>query len=297
MTLRSLSIALPLAVLACSNPPDAPAPNEPLVDAERAALVEEAGAPLFDGLGEHTHPITTDHPGAQRYFDQGLAISFAFNHAEAIRSFQAAQRLDPECAMCFWGEALAHRPQHQRHQQREGGDVGRRAGAAVRRGCSGPIELSRTVRHGSGEGPTSTRSPTALRRGGSRGSLASHSTAPMPTPWREVAASHFLDDGDVQALYRRGADGHDALETTGLDGSRESQAGDRRRCSRRSGERARVAPRLHPGALHLYIHAVEASKTPERGEPAADRLAAAGAGLRGIIVHMPSHIYLARRPL
>jgi hypothetical protein len=57
-----------------------------------------------------TWAITTSDPDAQRYFDQGLVIDFAFNHAESARSFRAAQALDPECAMCFWGEALALGP-------------------------------------------------------------------------------------------------------------------------------------------------------------------------------------------
>ena len=73
-------------------------------------LAARAGAPLFDGMGHHHHPITTSDPDAQRYFDQGLVIDFAFNHAESARSFRAAQRLDAECAMCYWGEALALGP-------------------------------------------------------------------------------------------------------------------------------------------------------------------------------------------
>src|SRR5690606_3852971 len=75
-----------------------------------ADLVARAGAPLFDGMGDYHRPITTRDRGAQRYFDQGMVLAFGFNHAEAIRSFRAAQRLDPDCAMCFWGEALATGP-------------------------------------------------------------------------------------------------------------------------------------------------------------------------------------------
>jgi hypothetical protein len=76
----------------------------------RQELVARAGAPLFDGMGSYHRPITTRDPGAQRYFDQGMVLAFGFNHAEAIRSFRAAQRLDDQCAMCFWGEALATGP-------------------------------------------------------------------------------------------------------------------------------------------------------------------------------------------
>ena len=78
--------------------------------AEVLALAERAGAPLFDGMGDYEMPITTEEQDAQRYFNQGMVLAFAFNHAESIRSFRAAQTLDPTCAMCFWGEALATGP-------------------------------------------------------------------------------------------------------------------------------------------------------------------------------------------
>src|SRR6266576_6275369 len=67
-------------------------------------------APLYDNLGNYHYAITTRSPDAQRYFDQGLTLSYAFNHAEAIRAFQQATTLDPTCAMCFWGIAFALGP-------------------------------------------------------------------------------------------------------------------------------------------------------------------------------------------
>ncbi|MFO1513878.1 MAG: hypothetical protein U1F83_13335 [Verrucomicrobiota bacterium] len=70
----------------------------------------EKTAPLFDGLGKHQHPITTKSKIAQRYFDQGLTLCFAFNHTEAIRSFRAALKADPDCAMAYWGIAYASGP-------------------------------------------------------------------------------------------------------------------------------------------------------------------------------------------
>src|SRR5687768_871135 len=66
--------------------------------------------PLYTDLGAHTYPVTTTSSRAQAYFDQGLRLYYAFNHAEAIRAFREAQRLDPKCAMCWWGEALAWGP-------------------------------------------------------------------------------------------------------------------------------------------------------------------------------------------
>lgn len=71
---------------------------------------QETGVPFFAGMGEHRHAISTNHPGAQRYFNQGLVLNFAYNHAESVRAFQAAQKLDDRCAMCYWGEALALGP-------------------------------------------------------------------------------------------------------------------------------------------------------------------------------------------
>ena len=79
----------------------------PETDAE---LAKRAAAPLFTGMGEFHRVIDTKDAGAQRYFDQGMVLAFGFNHAESIRSFRAAQHLDPSCAMCFWGEALATGP-------------------------------------------------------------------------------------------------------------------------------------------------------------------------------------------
>jgi hypothetical protein len=79
-----------------------------------AAIVAQAQSPagirLYDGLGKVHFPITTSSPEAQRYFDQGMGFAYGFNHAAAIASFREAQRLDPNCAMCFWGESLAYGP-------------------------------------------------------------------------------------------------------------------------------------------------------------------------------------------
>ncbi len=66
--------------------------------------------PLYDNLGNHHHAVTTRVPSAQQYFDQGLRLVFGFNHGEAIRAFNEGVRLDPSCAMCYWGAALAYGP-------------------------------------------------------------------------------------------------------------------------------------------------------------------------------------------
>ena len=101
-----------LMLTGCSSPETkAPrAKTEANLQSPDLALAERAGAPLFEGMGGYEMPITTQDPDAQRYFNQGMVLAFAFNHAESIRSFRAAQTLDPTCAMCFWGEALATGP-------------------------------------------------------------------------------------------------------------------------------------------------------------------------------------------
>src|SRR3984957_8749572 len=82
----------------------------PPVPPMREQKGDQPGAPLFDGYGDHHHPITTSNPKTQAYFDQGVRMLFAFNHPEAIRSFREGARLDPDCAMCWWGVAFALGP-------------------------------------------------------------------------------------------------------------------------------------------------------------------------------------------
>lgn len=71
---------------------------------------DKTSVKLLDNLGGYHHAITTQSPAAQRYFDQGMVMSFAFNHSESVRAFRAAQQMDEHCAMCYWGEALALGP-------------------------------------------------------------------------------------------------------------------------------------------------------------------------------------------
>ncbi|TIT27728.1 MAG: hypothetical protein E5W78_18045, partial [Mesorhizobium sp.] len=112
-----LSFRLPL--LACASVAAllaAPAANAhdsglPHRQAKAAAVAEDStSVPLFENLGSHSYLVTTANPLTQAYFDQGLRWAWAFNHSEAQRAFRAAQKLDPTCAMCFWGEAYVLGP-------------------------------------------------------------------------------------------------------------------------------------------------------------------------------------------
>ena len=96
-----------LFIVACT-PKKIPSNSDLTIDFKHWA--DKTGVPLLTDLGGHHHAVTTHHPIAQRYFDQGLVMSFAFNHSESVRSFRVAQILDGNCTMCYWGEALALGP-------------------------------------------------------------------------------------------------------------------------------------------------------------------------------------------
>src|SRR6185312_8493452 len=85
-------------------------PNAEMQASAPNAAFANIDPPLWDGLGALSYKITTATPAAQSYFDQGLRLAYAFNHAEAQRAFRKAEKLDPHCAMCFWGEALVLGP-------------------------------------------------------------------------------------------------------------------------------------------------------------------------------------------
>ncbi len=81
-----------------------------LLPAVLATTPQPDSVPLYTDLGAHHMPISTQVPAAQRYFDQGMRLVYGFNHAEAVRAFTEAARLDPDCAICHWGSALAYGP-------------------------------------------------------------------------------------------------------------------------------------------------------------------------------------------
>src|SRR5579871_73837 len=124
-TFASLMILAMLGLAACSKPASNAGANAAGMDMSApmnmkmtmipmpsvyAGEADKPGAPVFKGLGDHKHPISTKNAQTQMLFDQGVNLMFGFNHAEAIRSFREAARLDPDCAMCWWGVAFALGP-------------------------------------------------------------------------------------------------------------------------------------------------------------------------------------------
>ena len=244
------------------------------------ALSSRAGAPLFAGLGNFHHPITTTEAGAQRYFDQGMILAFAFNHAESIRSFRAAQKLDPECAMCYWGEALATGPNINVTSDGQVimSDDDRITAfavlqeAVVRTGKVSDIERAyiEALEQRYDGNPESDRQPLDLAYAEAMGKVA----------------KQYPYDLDAGALYA------EALMNTMPWNYWEENGNPKPETETviRQLERVLLSKPDHPLALHLYIHAIEASSQPGRAEKAADTLATLVPGA-GHLVHMPAHIY------
>jgi len=235
----------------------------------------EGGRPvLYNTLGTYSYRITTSSAEAQRWFDQGLRLVYAFNHLEAQRAFREAARLDPACAMCFWGIAIT---EGSNYNAPTDADREKKAFAAAQ-------EASRLS---SGARPPERAMIQALAKRHSTDPAAKRETLDRAyaDAMRE-AARQFPDDLEASTFF---ADSMMNLRPWNLwtpegapqPGTEEIVA---------TLERVIAKNPNHPGALHLYIHAVEASREPGRAEAAADRLRPLMPGA-GHLVHMPAHIY------
>jgi tetratricopeptide (TPR) repeat protein len=236
----------------------------------------QAQAPLLNNLGQHHHPISTDSALAQRYFDQGLILAYGFNHAEAVRSFQQAATLDPNCAICYWGLAYVVGPNINAAMEDE-------AVPTAYEAIQQAIALSQA--HGSDREKAYIQ---ALAKRYSPEPMEDRAALDIAyAKAMNQVAEQYPDDLDAATLYAEAlmdtmpwdywtTSGEPKPETQQLLSVLESVL--------------RNDPN-HPGANHLYIHAVEASPHPEWGEMAADRLRSLVPGA-GHLVHMPAHIYI-----
>jgi tetratricopeptide (TPR) repeat protein len=243
-------------------------------------LTEKAGAPLLNGLGKHSHKISSSVDGVQRYFDQGLIMAFAFNHAESIRSFKAAQRLDPSCAMCFWGEALALGPNINVNSDGKVIMAPQNRVAAFK-AVNTAIALSKS----SSPKEQAYISALATRYDGNTNT----DREPLDIAYAnamEALSQKYPEDNDAASLFAEALMNTMPWNYWAEDGNPKPDT-------------VKVIDSLelvleknpnHPLAIHLYIHAVEASSDPARAEEPADRLANLVPGA-GHLVHMPAHIY------
>ncbi len=236
----------------------------------------EPAIPLLNTLGSHSHQITTRSPEAQRYFDQGLRFLFGFNHGSAIRSFQEAARLDPECAMAHWGIALASGPHINFPAVPPPAAELAWAELQLARQHAAqatPVEqaLIEALSHRYANPQPADRTPLDL----------AYADA-MRAVWKK-----FPKDADVGAFFAEAM--MDLRPWDQWTPAGEPQPGTEEILATLDAV-LKLNPN-HPFANHLYIHAVEASHQPERALAAADRLLKLQPGLAHN-VHMPSHIYI-----
>lgn len=245
---------------------------------EDPAPAGEAPPTFLEGLGPHRRPVTSSSVEAQRYFDQGLNLLYAFNHDEAIRSFRAAAAIDPRCPMAWWGVALAlgphiNNPIMSAENSSQAWEALQKARESAARGNEVERDLIAALEKRYANPPPEDRR-----------SLDEAYAAAMRT-----LARKYADDADVGALFAESLMDLRPWDLWTAEG--DPQPGTEEVVAVLEGVLAR-SPR-HPLGLHLMIHAVEASRHPEKADAAADRLRDLAPGL-GHLVHMPSHIDVRR---
>ena len=245
--------------------------------ADHPPAKENAPAVLMDGLGKLQHSVSTKNAEAQKFFDQGLRLIYAFNHDEALRAFRKAAELDPGLAMAYWGMALAVGPNYNVDAMEV------QLKAPARRHCQGPEVgqsgvwnlnkdyVAALATRYAADPKTADKKKLALAYKEAMGELA----------------KKYPDDLDAATLYAESAMNlrpwdlwtHDGKPAEGTAHILAVLEGVLRRNPN------------HMGACHYYIHAIEASPYPERALGVADRLGGL-APAAGHLVHMPSHIYI-----
>jgi tetratricopeptide (TPR) repeat protein len=247
-----------------------------MVAAQDHAMGAAKPVTMMTGLGDLHHPVSTKNTTAQGFFDQGLRLIYAFNHDEAARSFHKAAELDPKLAMAYWGIAEAVGPNYNDPASE---DRFKQAHEAIQKA----VDLSGNASEAE-RGYISAmakRFPADLKAADHRRAAEEYRDA-----MREVVKDH-PDDLDATTLF---AESGMVLHPWGLwhkDGTPE--AGTEEIVA--TLESVIKRDPNHLGALHYYIHAVEASNSPERALAGANRLAAL-APSAGHIVHMPAHVYI-----
>lgn len=270
-----LGLCLSFVIVACDQAAPPQDTQTSSVAVETSPTGDEPLAPLLDGLGDHHFEITTDSTKAQRYFDQGLILAYGFNHAEAVRAFREAARLDPTCGICYWGVALALGPNINAPMAPEAVPE---ASAALQQAIAlAPHESAREQAYIGALRARYTDDPTAAR--GPLDEAYAHAMAEV--------ARQFPSDPDAQTLYAEALMDLSPWDYYEDDGSPREATVE----IVSTLERVLAEHPNHPGAIHFYIHAVEPSSTPARAEAAANRLVSLITGT-GHLVHMPSHIYM-----
>lgn len=230
---------------------------------------------LEEGLGRVDHPVTTKNPEAQKFFNQGLAYLYAFNHDEGVASFKRAAELDPDMAMAYWGASLGLGANYN-----DPGNTDRFAQAYV--------YLQKALEHASKVSEAEKAYINALAKRYSKDPAADK--AKLASEYKAAMAElvrQYPDDLDAATLYAESMMNLRPWQLWSLDGK--PAEGTLEIVAVLEGVLRRNPS--HTGANHYYIHAIEASPNPDRGLAAAMRLGGLAPNA-GHLVHMPSHIYL-----
>lgn len=233
-------------------------------------------APLLDGYDVIHYPITTKDTLVQRYFNQGLALAYAFNHAEAARSFYYATKLDPKCAMAYWGYAYVLGPNYNAGMEP---DNYQRAYEA--------IQTAKTLSDTATTKEKEVIEAMSLRYSAeppeNRSALDQAYSEAMKQLYKK-----YPDDTEISALYAESLMDLHPWDLNEKDGTEKPW----------TLEIVSLLESLmkkhpkHPGAHHFYIHAVEASNTPERSNASAQLFDEGLVPGSGHLLHMPSHTYI-----
>ena len=266
LTLLAILLALGISALAQC---------ESAFSQEHPAPAKAKSATLMTGYGNWHHPVSTRNAQAQAFFDQGLRLIYAFNHDEALRSFQRAAELDPKLAMAYWGIAEAVGPNYNDPASQ---DRFVQAHAAIEKAQTLAVDASKS--DGAYIAALAKRFP-ADPKSDLRAAAEQYRDA------MRAVTKLFPDDLDAATLF---AEAGMNLHPWGLwrpDGTPEEGTEE---IVATLESVIRREPN-HFGAVHYYIHSVEASSSPERALAGANRLAQL-APAAGHIVHMPAHIYI-----
>jgi tetratricopeptide (TPR) repeat protein len=270
------SVCLSLALLPSGAGAQAQAPNhqhyEKSKDADKPSPTG-ALAPRLQNLGTHTFKVTTRSEQAQRFINQGVNLAYGFNHAEAARAFAEAARLDPDCAMAYWGHALVLGPN-----------------------INAPMEAEDEPKaYELVEKALALKSKATAREQAYIDALAPRYTGKAED--RKTADNAFADAmRRLTQAYPDDLDAKTMFAEALMDlrpwnyWTRDGVAYEETKEVISSLEAVLAKNPNHPGALHYWVHLWEPTDTPERAEAEADRLVTAMPGA-GHMVHMPAHIY------
>lgn len=232
-------------------------------------------SPLFDNLGNYSYSIDTKSERAQQFFNQGMRLTFAFNHAEAHRSFMEASRLDPTAAMAYWGQAYALGPNINDPQPED--DRKEKYNESLAKAIK--FVASAGARDQALVSALSYRYSTDLGK-----DVAELNLAYMKA--MEKVAEQYPNDPDVLVLYAASVMNTVPWNYWDKNGNPSPNIHE----AKAALEKAMELNPDHPGAHHYYIHMVELP-TPDLGVPSAERLGSLMPGA-GHLIHMPSHIYI-----